>query len=125
MGTDRSSISFLTGSVPKGSVLGPVMFLLYSADLQDIIIKHGLCPHLYADDTQMYGSCHSYDIDQLKERVSTCIDEVADWMRADRLQLNTAKTEIIRFATSHRRPQLPSVSESAMISSFHRSLFVI
>ena len=77
MGTDRSSISFLTGSVPQASVLDPVLFLLYSADLQDIIDKHGLCPHLYADDTHIYGSCHPNAIDQLKERVSTCIDEVA------------------------------------------------
>ena len=85
LGTHRSPISFLTCNLPQGSVLGPVLFLLYLADLQDIIIKHSLGPHLYVDDTQICGSCHPNDIDQLKERVSTCIDEVAGWMRANRL----------------------------------------
>ena len=66
-------------------------------------------PYLYADDTHIYGSCHPNDIDQLKERVSICIDEVAGWMRANRLELNTAETKIIWFATSRRRPQLPSI----------------
>jgi hypothetical protein len=71
-------------------------------------MKHALCPHLYADDTQIYGSCRPHETDQLKIRVSACIDEVADWMRANRLQLNTAKTEVIWFATNRRQSQLPS-----------------
>jgi Reverse transcriptase (RNA-dependent DNA polymerase) len=99
----------MTCSVPQGSVLGPVLFLLYSAELQDIIIKHALQPHLYADNTQIYGSCRPNDIDQLKYRVSTCVDEVASWMRANRLQLDTTKTEVIWFATNRRQSQLPSI----------------
>jgi Reverse transcriptase (RNA-dependent DNA polymerase) len=98
----------VTCSVPQGPVLGPVLFLLYSAELQDIIIRHALRPHLYADDTQMYGSCRPNDIDQLKDRVSTCVDEIASLMRANRLQLRTTKTDVIWFATNRRQSQLPS-----------------
>jgi len=94
--------------VPQGSVLGAILFLLYTADLQGIIAKHSLLPHLYADDTQICGSCRPDNADRLSERVSFCIDEVAQWMSANRLQLNTAKTEVIWFATRRRQTQLPT-----------------
>jgi len=45
--------------VAQGSVLGPVLFILYVADLAALIEKHDLSPRHYANDTQIYGSCSS------------------------------------------------------------------
>ena len=45
---------------------------------------------------------------QLKLKLSACFDDVSGWMPANRLQLNTAKTEILWCATSRRRHQLPT-----------------
>ena len=54
------------------------MFLLYTAELQNIVTRHALRPHMYADDIQLYGSCRPIDINVLQDRVATCIDEVAN-----------------------------------------------
>ena len=55
-GSSRSLPRAVLFGVPQGSVLGPILFLLYTADLIRLVESHGLCPHLYADDTRCMGS---------------------------------------------------------------------
>ena len=97
-------------TVDLGYILGPILFLLYTADLLRLVEKYNLRPHLYADDTQIYGSCHPTDTAQLQLQMSACIDNVATWMCSNRLQLNTAKTEVIWCSSSRRQHHLPQTA---------------
>ena len=74
--------------------LGPILFVLYTADLIQLIQYHGLCPQLYADDTKIYGFCWPSASLELQKVIINCLDDVDKWMHSNQLQLNTAKTEI-------------------------------
>ena len=107
-GTSSAPSSVGSIQLPQGSVLGPLFFILYAADLQKLIENHRLTPHAYAHDTQIYGSCRPSEVGNLAQRMSICIDEVSQWMKANRLQLNQSKTEVIWFSSPRRQHQIPS-----------------
>jgi len=89
-------------------VLGPVLFVLYTVDLIALTESHGLLPHSYADDTQVYVSCSPDEVDTLPSQVMQCTSSVADWMKSNRLQLNADKTQVMWCSTCRQQHQLPS-----------------
>ena len=93
----------------QGSVLGPILFIIYTADLASIVAQHGLSLHQYADDSQVYGSCQSDATSTLSSDITECVDDMYSWMRLNRLQHNGEKTEVM-WSSTRRLSQLPNSS---------------
>ena len=86
--------------VPQGSVLGPLMFISYTArsPLCDIARRHGISIHLYSDDTQLYISfspLSNEDMNSAMMRLQACVVDIQNWMIANKLKLNADKTDAI------------------------------
>ena len=93
VGDHTSNCLPLSFGVPQGSVLGPILYTLYTTPLALIIKKHKLNYHMYADDTQLYLSIEPSHISDLVTSVENCISDIKIWMLENKLQLNSDKTE--------------------------------
>src|SRR5664279_4337833 len=89
--------------VPQGSVLGSLFYVLYTAELLDVIAELGFTAHAYADDTQIYIGTPAADVANAVQGFTDCVDRVCTPVSAitGRRHLRSASSQLL-FVPSYR-----------------------
>ena len=98
----KSNEQVITHGVPQGSVLGPILFLLY---INDFPQATNLFSSLFADDTLLTKSMS--DVKNLYDYANNELIKVSDWFKSNKLSLNVSKTKFMIF----RNEKMPKVND--------------
>ena len=91
-----SDLMDIQWGVPQGSVLGPLLLIIYTNDLPNSL-RHSKCI-LFADDTTIYYSAK--ELTDIYNKINYDLAATADWFKANKLTLNISKTNYVIFSGS-------------------------
>ena len=95
MSCSSSTPVSLRFGVPQGSVLGPILFSLYTSPISEIIQKHDVLYHQFADDITLFTGASYLDPHPSLTKISECITELNLWFSNNHLMLNPNKSEVM------------------------------
>ena len=94
--SQKSNIKKCTIGVPQGSILGPLLFLIYVSDLPCCIDNRETFLTMFADDTTITTATKSNNTDLL----TSTVNMINQWMCQNRLSVNASKSSLLNFGLS-------------------------
>ena len=89
--------------VPQGSIIGPIMFIIYINDIPDVLNNSEAL--MYADDTVLYTADACKKV--VRKKLQGDLASIEKWCLKNRLSLNVSKTKIMTFMSDHKRKTMP------------------
>jgi hypothetical protein len=93
IGDSASKVMSLSVGVPQGSILGPLLFLIYVNDIQRAC--NNAYPKLFADDSNLFVK--GKDLNELYEAANLACSQVSHWFKCNRLTVNYSKSTYLLF----------------------------
>ena len=109
-----TSSRFFECSVPQGSILGPFLFTLYIAPLQDAIQAYNLNCMFYADDIQVYIAINPNHLSDALTTLQQCVEHISSWSTRNMFKSNPGKTKVLHFTS--RFMKQPSFGDSIIFA---------
>ena len=105
------SLTSLNSGAPQGSVLGPMLFSLYTSPMCSIIVQHDLLFQVFADDITLFTGVSHPDPSPTLLKLSSCLFALNSWFSQSQLKLNPSKSEVMFVGISRllAKYNLPSV----------------
>ena len=97
----NSEFQFVTCGVPQGSILGPLLFILYLNDMTSV--SNVLIPIIYADDSNLF--LQGKDLSSMIDLMNCEMEKITDWVSANKLSVNLDKTYYMIFKTRGKKIQ--------------------
>lgn len=113
--TKLSNKAQILCGVPQGSILGPLLFLMFINDFPNCLVDTKA--DFYADDTQVYAASH--DVSDLELKFNEDLKEIDVWLSANKLLVNITKTEYMLIGTNER---LNNISHEPVLILDHNIL---
>ena len=105
VGSSLSNLKSIDIGIPQGSILGPLLFIIFVNDLPDSVMCKTV---MYADDTSLLVS--SSDPSSLQNSLNHNLSNIAKWFRDNNLTLNASKTKFMLFGTPQNIKKFQNIS---------------
>jgi len=95
----KSDLQPIISGLPQGSILGPLLFLIYINDIYSCIDVSSSIG-LYEDDSTLHTSGHT--IQSVQSDLQSCLDRINYWCKINNMSINPVKTKCMLISSKHR-----------------------